>query len=373
MDCAALSTGCGQLNMNKPFLQPQEVENMVPLISVVLPVYNGEEYLAEAIDSILEQTFSNFELIIIDDGSTDSSLAILKRYQKLDGRIRLIARENRNLATTLNDTIDLARGEWVARMDQDDIALPHRIERQLQWLEQTGADICGSWVKLFGTADKHILKHPQTDQAIKMELLFGTPFAHPSVMMRTALAKTLRYDKVWEKAEDYDLWERAVHAGWQMTNVQEVLLLYRQHTTQITTHTSSQNHILSQKIRRRYWQFVSKTMRLHQDWIDEVLKIREPSPSNINMDYVDSAFTELLQHAQGEARDTILDHATRLYFRVAAGCPDVVVRWSNLNKKYGVGFAFGIKLKLWVVSVLHIRPGSDIFRRLKKHYLSFFS
>src|SRR6185369_4386478 len=139
--------------MKANFLDAQIDHIAVPLISVVLPVYNGEKYLAEAIDSILGQTLTDFELIIIDDGSTDNSLAILKQYKQRDNRIRLIARENRNLATTLNDLIDLAQGEWVARMDQDDIALPHRFEKQLQWLEQTGADICGSSIRFFGTSD----------------------------------------------------------------------------------------------------------------------------------------------------------------------------------------------------------------------------
>ena len=166
-------------------------ESAMPLISVAMPVYNGEAHLAEALESILAQTYTNFELIIIDDGSTDNSLQVLLQYQKRDIRIRLITRENRNLATTLNDIIDLAQGKWVARMDQDDIALPHRFERQLEWLEQTGADIAGSWIQLFGTFDKRILKHSQTDDAIKMELLFGSPFAHPTVMLRAELVKQL--------------------------------------------------------------------------------------------------------------------------------------------------------------------------------------
>ena len=358
--------------MNNNFLFTQIGYNAVPLISVVLPVYNGEKYLAEAIDSILAQTFTNFELIIIDDGSTDNSLAILKQYQDLDGRVRLIARENRNLATTLNDMIYLARGVWVARMDQDDIALPHRFERQLRWLEQTGADICGSWVKFFGSTDKRIIKHPQTDQAAKMELLFTAPFAHPSVMMKTDLAKKLRYDKSWEKAEDYDLWERAAHAEWKMTNVPEVLLLHRQHAAQISTITSNQQQLLTQKIRRRYWAFVFNSMQLPQNWIEEVMKIREPSSPKPNMEVVDSAFNELLLRNQGEAREMIFDHATRLYFRVAAFCPDAVDRWSKLNKNFGFGFAIGIKLKLWLLSVLRIRSDSDAFRCLKKYYFSLF-
>jgi len=358
--------------MNKSLQHTQVVDQAVPLISVVLPVYNGEQYLAEAIDSILVQTFANFELIIIDDGSTDNSLAILKQYQNLDSRIRLIARENRNLATTLNDLIDLARGEWVARMDQDDIALPHRFERQLQCLEQTGADICGSWIKFFGTADKRIIKQPQTDQAIKMQLLFGAPFAHPTVMMKTDLVKQLRYDKAWEKAEDYDLWERAALAGWQMTNVQEVLLLYRHHATQISTNTSIQQQLLTQKIRRRYWEFVFDSMKLEKDWIDEVMKIREPSSPKPNMDDVDSAFTELLLRNHGEAQNIILAYVTRLYYLVAGDCPDVVARWSALNKKFGVGFALRIKLKLWLLRVLRIRSSSDSIHQLKKYYFCLF-
>lgn len=339
---------------------------VVPIISVAMPVYNGERYLADAIDSILAQTFSNFELIIIDDGSTDGSLQILQRYQKRDARIRLIARENRNLATTLNDIIDLARGKWTARMDQDDVALPNRFERQLEWLAQTGADICGGWVKFFGTSDKRVLKHPQTDAAIKMALLFGCPFAHPTVMMRTELAKQLRYDKAWEKCEDYDLWEKAARLGCEMTNVPEVLLFYRQHEAQISTATSVRQEELTQKIRRRRWEFVFDSMRLNKNWIDEVLKLRELSPSKINFDAVDSALSALLKLSGGEARTTILDHATRLYFRAAASQPDVVARWYKLNQQFGDKFSLGTLLKLWLLSKLHFGPESGAFQRLKK-------
>lgn len=343
-----------------------------PIISVVLPVYNSEKYIAEAIESILYQTYRNFEFIIIDDGSSDGTLAILQEYQGKDSRIRLISRENKGVVSTLNEGINLVCGEWIALMNADDIALPYRFECQLQWLAQTDADICGSWVKLFGTADERIIKYPQTDQAIKIALLFSSPFAQPSVMMKTVLVKQLLYDNAYDKgAEDYDLWERAAHKGWQMTNVQEVLLLYRQHTTQITKRFFNENHMLSQKVRRRYWEFVSNSILLDQDWIDEVMKIREPLLPKINMDYIDSAFTELLQRNYGEARNTIFDHATRLYFRVAADCPDIVARWTSLNKKFGSGFALGTKLKLWLLNMLSIRSDSAFFHRLKKLYFPF--
>lgn len=343
-------------------------KNHTPVISVAMPVYNGEKYLAAAIDSILAQTYTDFELIIIDDGSTDNSLQVLKEYQRHDARIRLIARQNKNLVTTLNDIISLARGKWIARMDQDDIALPLRFERQLDSLEKTGADLCGSWVRFFGTADKRIIKYPQSDEAIKMALLFGSPFAHPTVMMRNELVKNLHYDKAWEKCEDYDLWERAARADWIMSNVPEVLLLYRQHAAQISSITATPQQEHAQTIRSRYWNHVFKSRGFPDKWIVEVLKIREPTSPPPNMDYVDAAFTALLRSSQGESRQTIFDHATRLYYRVAATCPDTVTRWSRLNQEFGSGYATGIKLRLWLLSTLHIRSNSRLFNHLKTIY-----
>ena len=340
-----------------------------PLISVVLPVYNGEQYLAEAIDSVLAQSFANFELIMIDDGSTDGSQQILREYERRDSRVRVIVRENRGLATTLNDSIDVARGVWIARMDQDDIALHHRFECQLEWLESAGADIAGSWVRRFGSSDKRLVRLRQTDEAIKMELLFSSPFAHPAVMMRTELVRQLRYDRTWEKAEDYDLWERAAEAGWKMTNVPEVLLLYRVHGAQISTRTANRQQQQGQEIRRRYWEYVFHSMQLNRKWIDETLKIFEPSLHGLDMDNVDASFTGLLQHSHGESRDVIFSHATRLYFKVAASCPDIVSRWGKLNREFGEGWGAATKFKLWLFRWLRIRADGDLFKQLRKFYV----
>jgi len=342
---------------------------VVPLISVVLPVYNGESYLAEAIESILTQTFKDFELIMIDDGSTDGSLAILRSFEARDARIRLISRENRNLATTLNDSIDLVRGVWIARMDQDDIALPYRFEKQLQWLEQTNADICGSWVRRFGTSDKRLVRLYQNDEEIKMQMLFANPFAHPSVMMRSELAKQLRYDKEWEQAEDYDLWERAAEAGWKMTNVPEVLLLYRMHESQISTATKKM-HQLRQQIRRRYWLSFFSTLQINSMYIDEVINLEESMVDSPNMDWVEIVLVELLQRTHGEAQGVVMSHAMRLYSIVAADCPDIVSRWVKLNKAIGKQTYYSDRIKLWILYILKIRPESKLFAVLKKLYIS---
>lgn len=340
----------------------------VPLVSIIMPVFNAEQFVGQALESMLQQTFDDFEIIAIDDGSKDRSLDILKKYASSDRRIQIISRENRGLVASLNQGIEAARGEWIARMDADDISLPQRVERQLQWLELSGADICGSWIKLFGTVDRRVIKHPQTDAAIKMKMIFCCPFAHPTVIMKTELIKQLRYRKTWETCEDYDLWERATRAGWRMTNVPEILLLYRQHKTQISTMSSSRQQQLTQKIRRRYLEYVFDLMKLEKAWINDVLKLREPSPSKPNMNHVDSAFIELLKNNHGEAQEIIFDHATRLYLRAAANCPDIVERWSRLNKNYGVGIGAAVKIELLLFRVFRVQSNSRLFESLKKLY-----
>jgi len=339
-----------------------------PLISVVLPVFNGGKFLVESIESILRQTFNDFELIILDDGSTDMTPDILREYQARDARITLVTQRNLGLAATLNEGIRLARGKWIARMDSDDIALPQRFEKQMVQIDQTDSDICGCWAKPFGSTNVQIQKHPSTDQAIKMALLFGSPFVHPTVIMRRELAKQLCYDNAWDKAEDYDLWERAARAGWKMTNVPELLLLYRLHALQVSSESALQQHILTQKIRRRYWYFVFDSLGISRDPVDEVLKIRESSFDNLNVDQVDYAFEELLRRHHGDAQSTIFDHATRLYFRIAADCPDIVARWGKLHKRYGSGRGLGTRLELWLLRLFRVRPSSDLFYYIKMIY-----
>ena len=342
---------------------------MTPLLSVVLPVFNGGNYVEAAVQSILEQTFTDFEFIIIDDGSTDSTMEVLQQFL-VDPRVILVSRENRGLVETLNEGIRMARGQWIARMDADDIALPHRFATQLKWIDDTDADICGSWVKFFGTRDQRVLRHPQSDQAIKMGLMFGTMFAHPTVLIKTALARQLYYDGQWEKCEDYDLWERMARLNCRMANVPEVLLMYRQHPCQVSNRDFSRQQLLTQCIRRRYGEFVFDSLKLGHDMISEVLKLRESNVPKVNMDLVDSAFAHLLQLSQGEARAVVLDHMTRLYYRAAAQCPGASGRWHGLNLRFGISSAIDVRVKLWLLSLLRIGPSSGLFQKIKALFMN---
>ena len=345
-----------------------DIKQKSPLISVILPVYNAEKYLSEAIDSILNQTFTDFEFIIINDGSTDNSSSILQSYQTQDSRIRLFSRENKGIVMTMNEGIDLARGEWLARMDADDIAMPSRFERQLQHLKETSADICGAWIEFFGNTKQRIVRYPESDQAIKIGLLFCSCLAQPTVMLRINIARRFYYNPQRENGEDYDLWVRIAQAGYVMTNLPEVMLLYRQHALQISSRSFIQQQQNTQEIKRRYWTFLADALDIKLEWIDEVLKLRESPAIKSDMNAVDSAFTALLQQSQGEARVTVLDHMTRLYFRATADCPDIALRWHRLNRTFGTELGLATVLKLWLLSMLKFNSDSKAFSFLKQIY-----
>lgn len=338
----------------------------VPLISVLLPVYNGELYLDEALESILTQTFTNFELIIIDDGSTDTSRNIIKKFKARDSRVIVVFRKNKGLAMTLNESMKIARGKWLARMDQDDIALPNRLERQINLLEQTGADVCGSWVRFFGSGGRRVWKCYQTDQAIKMDMLFRSPFAHPSVLLRTDIAKKFFYRQEFDKAEDYDLWVRLACAGIKMTNVQEVLLLYRIHPSQTSFVSLVEQRQLTAKIQRHYWKFVMK--RLHSIYSGQDVISLTTMHGQPNMDIVELTLSELLEKTHGEALRAMMNNISWLYLRIAANTPDILSRWNRLNKKSGLGMDCGMIIKLFLLCFLKVRRGGFLFNAAKRVY-----
>ena len=200
----------------------------MPKISVILPTYNAALYLGAAIDSILGQSFGDFELIIINDGSTDNTQEILARYS--DPRIVVLTQENLGLPRALNNGIATARGIYLARQDADDISLPTRFEKQLQLMEIAKLDFCGSNITIVntnGTFIKEVVM-PSTPDLITITLACTVPFAHGSVMMRKQFIDqhTLRYIEGMP-AEDYDFWCRSYRLGARFGNVDENLFFYR--------------------------------------------------------------------------------------------------------------------------------------------------
>lgn len=202
-----------------------------PLVSVVMSVYNGAPYLAEAIRSILDQTYRNLEFIITDDGSTDESAAIIGAHADQDGRIRPIFMDHCGIARADNVGVGAARGEWIARMDQDDIALPERLEIQLAYMRSTGVDICGSLAETFGTENK-LYWYPESHEGIRREFVFRFGILQPTVLMKAAVLKDNPYHER-TGCVDYEFWTRLV-SRYGMANVPRVLLKYRRHERQTT-------------------------------------------------------------------------------------------------------------------------------------------
>ncbi len=207
----------------------------MPKISVIMPAYNAEKYIKEAVDSILNQTYGDFELIVINDCSKDRTKDILLSYT--DRRIVYLENEkNLGVAGTLNHGLSAAQGEYIARMDSDDIALPQRFEKQLAYLENHPQTVmCGSKITVFyDTGEESLCHYPAEDGRIKAALLFSSPFAHPSVMIRRQVLDLhqLHYEEAFEKVEDYRLWTRLAEFG-QLYNLPEPLLRYRKHPGQV--------------------------------------------------------------------------------------------------------------------------------------------
>ncbi|MBT5492612.1 glycosyltransferase [bacterium] len=202
------------------------------LVSVILPVYNAQKYLEEAIESIINQTYTNFEFIIIDDGSGDNSLNIINKYQKQDSRILVITRENKGLVYTLNEGINQAKGKYIARMDADDISLSNRFEKQIELLENSNIDICGCHYLLVDEYNNinGLNLTPLSHEMCFLSLASKVPFAHPSVMIRKEFLdkNNLKYGQSEHKiAEDFDLWMRMYEKGAKFGNVNDILFKYR--------------------------------------------------------------------------------------------------------------------------------------------------
>lgn len=209
-------------------------DQLHPKVTVLLPVYNGGLHLKEAISSILSQDLSDFEFLIINDGSTDNSPETINSFK--DPRIRVINNEtNLGLIKTLNNGIDSARGDYIVRMDSDDISLRQRLRKQVSFMDANPeVGICGTWVRTFGKK-RETWKYPVTHDEIKASLLFRTCFAHSSVIMRTAMLKEhgLYYDENFIYAEDFELWQRCATL-FRLANIPEVLQMYRVSGSSIT-------------------------------------------------------------------------------------------------------------------------------------------
>lgn len=216
-----------------------------PRVSVLMSAYNSEKYIAEAIESVLNQTFTDFEFIIINDGSTDKTPEIISEHAKQDKRIKFIdLKKNSGLIAALNKGLDLCQGEYIARMDSDDISLPTRFAKQVKYMdEHPECGACSSWAEKFGPniiKDK-ILTYMPTVKLMDF-VIYGDRVLNPASMIRKSILDeyNIKYNPDYKYAEDYAFWVQVCkHA--EIHNLQEVLLNYRWHDDNVSvTHKKAQ-------------------------------------------------------------------------------------------------------------------------------------
>lgn len=269
-----------------------ETRNDKPLVSVLLPVYNAQDTVVEAIQSILAQTYTHFELVVINDGSTDATRERILSVR--DDRIRYYENEgNQGLVYTLNRGIDLCRGKYIARMDADDISLPTRFEKQVEVMEKSpNIIVCGTDISFFG--DPKRVKRARagyicfsSPDVFRKILIIVIGFVHSAVMMRKSILDKyhLRYDADYPCAEDYKFWMDLAPYG-DFYNIPEKLLMYRFSATQITR---SENQVQADSTKKARWLFLERnlspeTMKLLRENIDlKVLRRVRKETDNIKI------------------------------------------------------------------------------------------
>jgi glycosyltransferase involved in cell wall biosynthesis len=224
-----------------------------PLVSVVLPVHDGERFLAEAVDSILGQTLGDLELVVVDDGSTDATRSILAGYD--DPRLRVVAQPHRGLVAALGAGIAESGAAYLARMDVDDVSEPLRLERQLELLERhPRVGMAATWVAVVDEEGRELRRHvlpPEHDDLVR-RLLLRNPFQHGSVLIRrAALDAAGGYRDDYGANEDYDLWRRLARSC-ELACVPEVLYRYRVHAGAVTQ-TDQERIARRERLRSELW------------------------------------------------------------------------------------------------------------------------
>jgi glycosyltransferase involved in cell wall biosynthesis len=253
------------------------------MISVVMSVYNGERYLREAIDSVLGQTFRDFEFVIVDDASSDATGDILAQYR--DVRIRVHRnRQNLGLTRSLNAAFARCAAKYIARMDADDVSAPRRFERQLQLLEShPEVGVCATRTRVLDAARARAPRAPTDDARIAAELLFGNCIAHPSVMLRRQVLVDhgMAYDEQMRRSQDYELWTR-LSGLTRFAVVPEPLLYYRKHarsvsSTEADAQRAARTGVALRDLQRIGTELAPSVLNLHRDYMEQdYARLREP-------------------------------------------------------------------------------------------------
>ena len=329
-----------------------------PLISVIMPVYNGESFLRETIESVLNQTSKDFEFIIVNDGSSDSTQQIIDSYD--DKRIvTLNLQQNQGVSNARNRGTDLSRGKFIAFCDADDIYDPTRLQTQLDFLASNPAvDVCGSYFIVLEDGQEILIKHPISDQEIKEHFFTSNCIGQPSIMGKSDVFRRFKYDPKLQASEDYDLWTRMATGGVVFANIPHPLVKYRLHSAQASKTKAKLLHATSNVVCTNY-----TLAYLNSDVIGDYVKA-----TTISLDDFRKFITELSNVCDRKFRDiNIFRPLIALqYKKVDELGIYSFVNFRQLSTRYHLKFPTKYLLNIFLLSFIRANRGLRIFDTLTK-------
>ena len=344
---------------------------MTATVSVVLPFRNAERWLGKALRSLRQQTSKIFEIIAIDDGSDDLSGHIVEVEATRGLPIRLIRAERHyGIVHSLNLGLAAAKGQFIARMDADDVCAPNRLQRQLAFLNQTGIDICGSWFVEFGQGIRRTVRWPTSETALRAAMLFQNPLCHPTIMARREVFEQFNYRYDYQLAEDYDLFGRA-SAKFRIANVPEPLLLYRRHPQQATRAKRDAMEHVTRRIRIEVLRARGFDPTVEEQRLHNLIRAPQSIITVEDLSGIESWLSELyLSHDEPDARRVIASQWVRACIRAAPLGRAMwdLFRGSKLHPLAGQGRNANLDLR--ILSILRLGYGSRPFELLRRFGLS---
>lgn len=267
----------------------------MPAITIIVGCFNASAFLQEALTSVFSQSLTDYEILVVNDASSDQSADILARNSIFDKRLKILHNnKNQGLAKSLNLAIDSSDSEYIARFDADDLMYPERLQTQFHYLQNYPVDLIGSYATAFGQGKSRLLKYPTTDEQIRLQLLFQSPFCHPSVIFRRNKLGKLRYDSAFPYAEDYALWILMAHRC-RMANIALPLIRYRRHPHQVSAKTALQNADAGQ-LRLLALQHLGITPTTDEQHTHATLRRSQPYATKDDLSAAEAWLTKLKMH-----------------------------------------------------------------------------
>lgn len=329
-----------------------------PLISVIMPVYNGERFIRDTIDDILNQTYQNFEFIIVNDASIDATQQIINSYD--DKRIvSLNLTRNQGVSNARNMGTDLSKGEFIAFFDADDLYDLNRLQTQLDFLTSNPVvDVCGSYFIVLENSQELLIKHPLTDQEIKEHFFTENCIAQPSIMGKSGVFKKFRYNSTLRVSGDYDLWTRMATGGVVFANIPYPLMKYRLHPAQISKTDSTLLDITAKAVCVNY-----SLVYLNNNIISEYSKAKEISLADFRKFIV-----ELSATCDKKSRDinTFRSLIAFQYRKLNTLGITAFTTLKMMSYRYHLDFPAKYLLNIFLLSFIPVDKNSALFDTLTK-------